>query len=251
MSKISLSVMVPVYNEEKFVAKSLERLLVLENSPDLSSVQVVVVDDCSADRSPQVLKEFAETIARRQTKVPFEWRFIRHEKNQGKGNAIRTALAAADKEVSIIHDADLEYFPEDILKMIPVFIREEADAVFGSRFLSGEYRRVLFFYHQLGNQFLTFLTNIVTNLNMSDMETCYKAVRTDLFKSIPLYSNDFRFEPEITIKLAKRHARIFEVPVRYAGRTYEEGKKINWRDGVKAITAIIKFAFSREIGKRA
>jgi hypothetical protein len=133
--------------------------------------------------------------------------------------------------------------------MMPVFVNEQADAVFGSRFLSGDYRRVLFFYHQLGNQFLTLLTNLITNYNMSDMETCYKAIRTPLFKSIPIESNDFRLEPEITIKLAKRRAKLFEVPIRYAGRTYEEGKKINWKDGVKALSAIIKFSFSRDIIK--
>jgi glycosyltransferase involved in cell wall biosynthesis len=249
VSKISLSILVPVYNEERFVEQSLSRLFALEQSQHLNKVQVMVVDDCSKDRSAEILKRFSEKVTQKQTRMPFEWVFIRHEKNRGKGKALQTALARATSDVTIIHDADLEYFPEDILRMIPVFINEKADAVYGSRFLSGEYRRVLFFYHQLGNQFLTFLTNMVTNLNMSDMETCYKAIRTELFKSIPIFSNDFRFEPEITIKLSKRRARVFEVPIRYAGRTYEEGKKINWVDGMKAVFAIMRFALSRKIKK--
>src|SRR5262249_25681371 len=128
-----------------------------------------------------------------------------------------------------------------------VFVDEDADAVFGSRFGSGELRRVLFYRHQLGNKFLTFLCNVVTNLNLTDMETCYKGIRTSLFKSIPLESNDFRFEPEVTIKLSKRQARIFEVPISYSGRTYDEGKKINWRDGVRALLAIIRFSLSDRI----
>ena len=138
----------------------------------------------------------------------------------------------ADGEYAVIHDADLEYHPKDILRMVDVFVREGADAVFGSRFAGGESRRVLLFRHQIGNKLLTFLTNLVTNLNLTDMETCYKAVRTDLLRSIPIVSNDFRLEPELTIKLAKREARIFEVPICYSGRTYQEGKKIGWRDGV-------------------
>ena len=161
--------------------------------------------------------------------------------------AIRTALAEADGEISVIHDADLEYHPKDLLRIVKVFVEEQADAVFGSRFAGGEARRALLFRHELGNRLLTFLTNWVTNVNLTDMETCYKAVRTDLLKSIPLRSNDFRMEPELTIKLAKREARIFEVPISYSGRTYQEGKKINWRDGLKALWAILRFWLTDEI----
>ncbi len=164
-----------------------------------------------------------------------DWIFLRHERNGGKGTAVRTALALADGEYSVIHDADLEYHPKDILRIVEVFVREKADAVFGSRFAGGEARRVLLFRHQIGNKLLTFLTNLATNLNLTDMETCYKAVRTDLLRSIPIVSNDFRLEPELTIKLAKREARIFEVPISYSGRTYQEGKKIGWRDGFQAL----------------
>ncbi len=158
-----------------------------------------------------------------------------HEKNQGKGAAIRTALEHADTELVVIHDADLEYHPQDLLQMIELFLYEDADAVFGSRFMPGGYKRALFFRHELGNKFLTFLCDVVCDLNLTDMETCYKMVRADLLKSIPLKSATFDVEPELAIKLAKRGARIFEVPISYSGRTYAEGKKIGWRDGVRAL----------------
>jgi glycosyltransferase involved in cell wall biosynthesis len=242
----SLSVLVPVYDEEHLVAASLERLTVLESSPCLSRVQVVVVDDCSRDRTWEVLRRFeAERTGRPGSKL--EWIFLRHDQNGGKGRAIRTALARADCEITVIHDADLEYHPKDLLRIVTVFEEEKADAVLGSRFAGGESRRVLLFHHELGNRFLTLLTNLVTNLNLTDMETCYKAVRTDLLKSIPIVSNDFRLEPELCIKLAKREARIFEIPISYSGRTYQEGKKINWRDGLRALAAIARFAASDDV----
>ena len=250
----SLSVLVPVYNEEHLVATSLARLEVLEESPLLSRVQVVVVDDCSRDATPDVLSRFrserglapdGEVWRKPGSKI--EWVFRRHERNGGKGKAIQTALTLASCECSVIHDADLEYHPKDLLHIVKVFVEEGADAVFGSRFAGGASRRVLFFRHELGNRLLTFLTNLSTNLNLTDMETCYKAVRTDLLKSIPIVSNDFRLEPELTIKLAKREARIFEVPISYSGRTYQEGKKIDWKDGMKALAAIARFAISDDI----
>ncbi|HET8723835.1 MAG TPA: glycosyltransferase [Anaeromyxobacteraceae bacterium] len=263
----SLSVLVPVYNEQHLVAASLARLAVLEGSPHLERIQIVVVDDSSRDRTPEVLQAFAAergiALAPPPPAAPrvgtgpvpavelgrgrhgrTEWIFLRHERNGGKGCAVQTALGLADGEYSVIHDADLEYHPRDVVRMVELFVREGADAVFGSRFAGGEARRVLLFRHELGNRLLTFLTNLVTNLNLTDMETCYKAVRTDLLRSIPIVSNDFRLEPELTIKLAKREARIFEVPISYSGRTYQEGKKIGWRDGVKALAAIVRFAFS-------
>jgi len=259
----SLSVLVPVYNEQFLVATSLERLEVLETSPHLERVQVVVVDDASKDRSPLILRQFAEARGVAWAEAPeakdgvrllgrgkqgkFDWVFLQHEKNGGKGRAIRTALAEADGELSVIHDADLEYHPRDLVRIVKVFVEEQADAVFGSRFAGGEARRALLFRHELGNRLLTFLTNLVTNVNLTDMETCYKAVRTQLFKSIPILSNDFRLEPELTIKLAKREARIFEIPISYSGRTYQEGKKINWKDGVKALLAILRFWISDEV----
>jgi glycosyltransferase involved in cell wall biosynthesis len=241
----SLSVLVPVYNEQHLVAASLARLEALAACPRLSRVQVVVVDDCSKDATDEVLRRFERERAGKTPKL--EWLFLRHEQNGGKGRAIQTALARADCELSVIHDADLEYHPSDLLKFVEVFEDERADAVFGSRFAGSGVRRVLFYRHQLGNRLLTFLTNVVTDLNVTDMETCYKAVRTDLLKSIPLVSNDFRLEPELTIKLAKRGARVFEVPIRYSGRTYQEGKKIGWRDGVRALAAIARFAVSDNV----
>ena len=239
----SLSVLVPVYNEQYLVAESLGRLEVLADSPHLSAVEVIVVDDCSTDGTPAVLDAFA--ASRQGSRIT--WRFIRHQQNGGKGAAIRTALAEARGEISVIHDADLEYHPRDLLRIVKVFEEEDADAVFGSRFAGGEVRRVLFYRHQLGNKLLTGLCNLATNLNLTDMETCYKAVRTQLLRSIPIRSNDFRLEPELTIKLAKRQARIFEVPISYSGRTYQEGKKINWRDGFKALFAILRFKLSDDI----
>ena len=242
----SLTVLVPVHNEEHLVAASLERLLVLEGSPLLDRLQVVVVDDGSTDRTAEVLRDFGARMAARPAApgLRAEWIFDRHAANAGKGAAIQTALRHASGAITVIHDADLEYHPRDLLRFLPVFTEEGADAVFGSRFAGGAARRALHFRHELGNRLLTFLTNWVTNVNLTDMETCYKAVRTDLLRSIPLVSRDFRLEPELTIKLAKREARLFEVPISYSGRTYQEGKKIGWLDGWKAIGAILRFWWS-------
>lgn len=245
-SKLSLSILVPVYNEQYLVEASLSRLEVLAESRWLDRVRVIVVNDASTDQTAEALKRFQEEAG--QTRLArFEWVFVEHEKNQGKGAAIRTAIQHANTDLAVIHDADLEYHPEDLLKMVPLFATEEADAVYGSRFLASDYRRVLFFRHSLGNKLLTLLTNIVTDLNLTDMETCYKMIRTALLKSIPLESDRFGFEPEITIKLAKRDARIFEIPIRYSGRTYAEGKKITWKDGLRALGALMKYGVSDRI----
>ncbi len=259
----SLSVLVPVFNEQHLVAASLARLEVLETSPHLEAVQVVVVDDCSRDGTSEVLQAFA-----RERGVPWqeegplengvelkghgkrgklEWVFLRHVLNGGKGKAVRTALAEASGEISVVHDADLEYHPRDLARIVKVFVEEDADAVFGSRFAGGEARRALLFRHELGNRLLTFVVNLITNVNLTDMETCDKAVRTELLRSIPIVSNDFRIEPELTIKLAKREARIFEVPISYSGRTYQEGTKIGWRDGFRALWAMLRFWISDHV----
>jgi glycosyltransferase involved in cell wall biosynthesis len=267
--KTSLTVLVPVYNEQHLVAASLARLEVLASSPHLERVQVVVVDDSSRDATPAVLRAFAQERGillapslpwqrrgatppsavelGRGTHAGIDWLFLQHDRNGGKGAAVRSALAHAECEVTVIHDADLEYHPRDLLRIVKVFVEDGADAVFGSRFAGGEARRALLFRHELGNKLLTFLTNVITNVNLTDMETCYKAVRTSLFRSIPIVSNDFRLEPELTIKLAKREARIFEVPISYSGRTYQEGKKISWRDGYRALAAMLRFWISDEI----
>ncbi|MGB8932427.1 MAG: bifunctional glycosyltransferase/class I SAM-dependent methyltransferase [Anaeromyxobacteraceae bacterium] len=267
----SLTVLVPVYNEQHLVATSLARLEVLEASPLLERLQVIVIDDSSKDRSPEVLAAFAaergialappsphspratsgalppSAERGRGRKGKIDWLFLRHARNGGKGAAIQTGLAHADAAITIIHDADLEYHPKDIARIVQVFVEDDADAVFGSRFAGGASRRALLFRHELGNRLLTFLCNLVSNVNLTDMETCYKAVRTDLFKSIPIVSNDFRLEPELTIKLAKREARIFEVPISYSGRTYQEGKKIGLKDGFLALGAILRFWVSDRI----
>lgn len=247
---VSLSVLVPVYNEQHLVAESLNRLMLLAECEFLSSIEVIVVDDGSTDLTGQVLSDYAR--ARNQsTGNPaansIRWSFHRHPRNLGKGAAIRTAIGMATGEISVIHDADLEYHPRDLVNMLTLFIEQDADAVFGSRFASGGARRVLLFRHQLGNKLLTFLCNLITNLNLTDVWTGYKAIRTELLRSIPITSNDFRLEPEITIKLAKREARIFEVPISYFGRTYQEGKKIGWSDGMLALWAMLRFAMSDQI----
>ncbi len=240
----TLSVLVPVYNEEYLVEASLARLETLGDCPSLSRIQVIVVDDGSRDATAAAIERFRLTLEARPWPRQFEWKFLRHERNRGKGAGIRTGLEHADGELTVIHDADLEYFPADLKRMVPLFLDQQADAVFGSRFLSGDFRRVLFYRHALANHVLTFLCDLVCDLNLTDMETCYKMVRTELLRDIPLESRDFRIEPELAIKLARRNARIFEVPIRYAGRGYLEGKKIGWRDGFKALGAILRFGLS-------
>jgi len=246
----SLSVLVPVYNEQHLVVESLNRLRILESCEFLSSIEVIVVDDGSSDCTAQLLADFARNqglpgLSRTAGRI--KWLFHRHTRNLGKGAAIRTALSMATGEVSVTQDADLEYDPRDLINIVRVLVEQSADAVYGSRFASGGPRRVLMFRHELGNRLLTFLCNLFTNLNLTDVWTGYKAIRTRLWQSIPIKSNDFRFEPEITIKLAKREAKIFEVPISYFGRTYEEGKKITWADGLLAFWAMLRCYLSDEI----
>src|SRR5258707_1135340 len=242
-TSVPLSILVPVYNEQYLVRNSFERVKLLADSPLLERMEVIVVDDGSTDRTNAILRDF-ESAEAANPGGKLNWIFVYHEGNQGKAAAFHTALQRASTELTVIHDADLEYHPLDLLKMVRVFLEEQADAVFGSRFLASEYRRVLFFRHQLGNHFLTLFCNIVSDLNLTDMETCYKMVRTELLKSIPLVGKGFEIEPEFAIKLANRAARIFEVPIRYAGRTYQEGKKIGWKDGLAAVKAILRFGIS-------
>jgi len=213
----------------------------------LEMVKVIVVDDGSSDATAQAIEDFRKAVESGPTDPRFCWLWIRHEKNRGKGAAIRTGLSHVDTALVVIHDADLEYHPRDLLQMIELFLSEDADAVFGSRFMPGGYKRALFFRHALGNKLLTFLCDLVCDLNLTDMETCYKMVRADLLKSIPLQSSTFDVEPELVIKLAKRGAKIFEVPISYSGRTYGEGKKIGWKDGARALWAILRYSLSDRI----
>ncbi|HWG58342.1 MAG TPA: bifunctional glycosyltransferase/class I SAM-dependent methyltransferase [Candidatus Acidoferrales bacterium] len=243
----TLCVIVPAYNEEYLIGASLARLNVLGDAEILKRVTVIVVDDGSTDHTPQEIERFRADLEQKGAENSIRWIWLRHETNLGKGTAIRTALPYVDTELLVVHDADLEYHPRDLLRMAEVFLCEDADAVFGSRFMAGGYKRALFFRHSLGNKLLTFLCDVVCDLNLTDMETCYKMVRADLLKTIPIESSTFDVEPELTIKLAKRGSRIFEVPINYSGRTYKEGKKITWRDGSRALWAILRHAASDRI----
>jgi SAM-dependent methyltransferase len=229
---LKLSVVVPVYNERFLIRELLRRVLAVA-VPEIAELEVVVVDDGSRDGTRDILRALAAEEPR--------LRYIEHDKNQGKGAAIRTAIRAAGGDLIVFQDADLEYDPRDYARLVKPFVEDGADVVYGSRFLPSERRRVLDFRHTLGNSFLTALSNWFTDLHFTDMETCYKMFRAPLLKSIPIRSNDFALEPEITAKVAKRHCRIFEVPISYLGRTYREGKKIGWRDGFKALSAIVRW----------
>src|SRR5687767_5706585 len=227
-----LSVLVPVYNERHVVEASLNRVRALEDDL-ISSLEIIVVDDQSTDGTWDILQRLASEDSRIV--------LLRNEQNSGKGASVRKAIAHSTGDISIIHDADLEYDPADIPSLLLPFAKEGADAVFGSRYLSAPYRRALMHRHTTINKMLTSAGNWLTDLSITDLETCYKAVKTDLLKSIPLRSNDFRFEVEITFKLAKRRARVFEAPIRYLPRTREEGKKIKARDGLLALLAMIRY----------
>jgi glycosyltransferase involved in cell wall biosynthesis/protein-L-isoaspartate O-methyltransferase len=234
-----LSILVPVYNEEEFVATSIQRALDAP-LPDGLESEVVAVDDGSSDSSPQILDELA-------AEYPGRVRVFHQKVNAGKGAAIRTAIEHAAGEFAIIQDADLEYDPAEYPKVLGPLVSNKADVVYGSRFLISGERRVIYYWHSLANHFLTTACNMAADLNLTDMETCYKAFRLSLARSIPIRSNRFGIEPEITIKFAKRQASIYEVPISYHGRTYEDGKKIGGKDAIAALWFIIRFYFSRDI----
>ena len=227
-----LSVLIPVYNERTVVERSLRQVLAAPLPQELR-IELIIVDDCSKDGTYSIL----ERLAQEEPRI----RLFRHEVNQGKGAAIRSALHHAQGDFCLVQDADLEYDPADYPKLLRPLLNGHADAVFGSRYLPAAQTRVLPFWHSLINKTLTLISNMFCNLALTDMETCYKVFRTDLLKSIPIRSDRFGFEPEITMKSAKRNLRIYEVPISYHGRTYEEGKKIGWKDGINALKVIFHF----------
>jgi glycosyltransferase involved in cell wall biosynthesis len=229
---MKLSILMPVYNERTVVERCIS-LVMAAPLPENMDRELIIVDDCSTDGTFAILESLRHSYP--------DLRLYRHEQNQGKGAAVRTAISYAAGDFSLIQDADLEYDPAEYPRLLRPLLDGRADAVFGSRYLAGEQTRVLPFWHSMINKGLTLVSNMFCNLNLTDMETCYKVFRTDLLKSIPIRSDRFGFEPEITIKCAKRNFRIYEVPISYHGRTYEEGKKIGWKDGIKALAVILHF----------
>jgi len=227
---MKVSIVIPVYNEAKTIHEILERVEAL----DLDK-EIIVVNDSSTDGTAEVLKKYDRS----------PYRVAHHAVNQGKGAALRTGFKLATGDVVVVQDADLEYHPREIPKLLQPIIEGEADVVFGSRFIGGGPHRVHYFWHYIGNTMLTLLSNMFTNLNLTDMETCYKMFRRDLLRQIRIEENRFGFEPEITAKIAKLGCRIYEVPISYYGRSYAEGKKITWRDGVSALYCIVKYSLRR------
>src|SRR3989304_4136778 len=229
---MKLSVIIPVYNEAKTIRDIIKKV----EGVDLDK-ELIIVDDYSSDGTRDILKGMEGDS---------NLRIFYHQKNMGKGAALRTGFKQASGDIVIIQDADLEYNPQEYHRLIPPILDGRADVVYGSRFVTTEERRVLYFWHFLGNSFLTLLSNMATNLNLSDMETCYKMFRAEVIKNIHIEENRFGFEPEITAKVAKRKYRIYEIGISYSGRDYSEGKKIGWKDGFRAIWCIIKYNFLRK-----
>jgi glycosyltransferase involved in cell wall biosynthesis len=231
-----LSIVIPCFNEKKTINQLLDRVR-LAKLPDGVDREIVVVDDCSTDGTAEALKGSLGSIVK----------VLRHEKNQGKGAALRTGFHNASGDVIVVQDADLEYNPDEYCKLLKPIMDGRADVVFGSRFCTTDERRVLYYFHFLSNRFLTFASNVFTNLNLTDMETCYKMFRREILEKITIRENRFGFEPEITAKVAKQKCRIYEVGISYSGRTYEEGKKIGFRDAFRALWCIVKYnVFSRK-----
>jgi glycosyltransferase involved in cell wall biosynthesis len=235
---VKLSVLVPVYNEERTLEEVVRRVCALQMPKE-----IILVDDGSKDRSREILARLKDQSERANDPLNQIKIFLQPE-NQGKGAAIRTAISHVTGDIVIVQDADLEYDPKDYPSLLEPIEDGSADVVYGTRFAGGGAHRVLFFWHSLGNRMLTLLSNMLTNLNLSDMEVGYKVFRAEVLKGIELKSNRFGFEPEITVKLAKKRCRFYEVPISYHGRTYEEGKKITWKDGIAALYCMIRFRFS-------
>jgi glycosyltransferase involved in cell wall biosynthesis len=225
---LKLSIIIPCYNEKSTIREVIDAVL----AAPYDNKEIIIVDDCSKDGTKEVLLEEIE---------PLVHQILFHKVNQGKGAALRTGIQAATGDIVLIQDADLEYDPQEYPNLVEPILRNKADVVYGSRFMGSQPHRVLYFWHSVGNMVLTILSNMFTNLNLTDMETCYKVFRREIIQGISIQENRFGFEPEITAKIAKLECRIFEVGISYYGRTYKEGKKIGWKDGFRAIYCIIKY----------
>lgn len=230
---MKVSIVIPCYNE----AKTISQIITAVRQSPIDNKEIILIDDYSTDGTREIIKRDIE---------PKIDKVIYHEKNLGKGSSLSSGFKEATGEIIIIQDADTEYDPNEYPKLLKPIFENKADIVYGSRFISGESRRVLFFWHYVGNRFLTQLSNMFTNLTLSDMETCYKAFRKEVLQAITIEENRFGFEPEITAKISKlNNIRIYEVGISYAGRTYREGKKISWKDGIRAIYCILKYNLFR------
>ena len=230
-TRVKLSVIIPCYNEEHTLEACVDSVMAIQD--DSLQLEVIVVDDCSADKSARIAQRLAARLP--------ELVLVRHERNQGKGAALRSGFARATGDFVAIQDADREYDPMDLKRLLGPLRNGEADVVLGSRFLSAGYHRVLYFWHSLGNRFLTLLSNMLTDLNLTDMETCYKVFRREVIQGIEIEENRFGFEPEVVAKIAQMRLRVYEMGISYRGRTYAEGKKIGMRDGWRALYCILKY----------